>query len=120
MAAGLLVTEDRELIRAALDNPFLAESHLMKVLALENLPSVVVETISHHEKWSRRYYLRLALLRNPQTPFERVLAFLPDIAVNDLRDLCLDRRMPDQVRRYIMIHCAERLGTRPPLAARDE
>jgi len=110
VAAGLLVSEDSELIGAALDNPFLTEAHLVKVLSLANLPSRVVEAIAQHAKWSSRYYLRLALVRNPATPFVRVLAFLPDLAVTDLREICLDRRMPEQVRKYVLAHCARRLA----------
>jgi hypothetical protein len=114
VAAGLLVTQDHDLIAAALDNPFLSEAHLLRVLALENLPAMVVESIAHHEKWSHRYHLRLALIRNPRTPLQLVLTFLPDMALNDLRDVCLDRRMPEQVRRYVLAHCAERLNKKPP------
>jgi hypothetical protein len=114
VAASLLVTQDRELILAALDNPFLAEAHLLRVLALDNLPPVVVESIAHHEKWSHRYHVRLSLIRNPHTPLQLVLGFLPDMAVNDLREICLDRRMPEQVRRYVQAHCAERLSKKPP------
>jgi hypothetical protein len=108
VAAALLVTQNAELIRAALSNPYLSEGDLLKVLAREELPAILVELLSRHERWSRPYHLRLALIRHPLTPFARVLAFLPDIAVNDLRDLCLDPRMPDQVRKYIVAHCAQR------------
>jgi hypothetical protein len=114
VAASLLITQDRDLIMAALDNPFLSEAHLLRVLALENLPTLVVESMAHHEKWSHRYYLRLALIRNPHTPLQVVLAFLPDMAVNDLRDICLDRRMREEVRRYVLAHCIERLNKKPP------
>ena len=113
IAAQLLTCEDKELIRAALENPYLSEADLLRVLARENLPRVVVETIAVDIKWSYRYGLRQALIRNPLTPLGRVLEFLPDIAVNDLRELCLDRRMPEQVRRYVLAHCAERLQ-KPP------
>jgi hypothetical protein len=108
----LLVTQDAELIRAALSNPYLSEDHLLKVLALSELPAVLMELLSHHERWSRPYHLRLALIRHPLTPFARLLAFLPDITVNDLRDICLDPRMPDQVRKYIIAHCVRRLNPR--------
>ena len=114
VAAGLLVTEDTEQIRAALDNPFLNEGHLLKVLSLEQLPRRAVEIIAQHARWSGRYYLRLALVRNPRTPFTRVLAILTDLAVNDLRDICLDHRMPEPVRKYILGHCYERLQKKPP------
>jgi hypothetical protein len=109
LAAGLLVNSDPELIRAALDNPRLTEGQLLKVLAREDLPLAVVDHISQHPRWSHRYHLRLALIRNPLTPLARVLAFLPDMAVTDLRDICLDHRMPRQVRKYIEAHCLVRL-----------
>src|SRR5208337_2628488 len=108
VAAALLVTEDAELIRTALSNPYLSQGHLLNVLALDELPAGLVESLSHHPRWSRHYHLRLALIRHPLTPFARVLAFLPDITANDLRDICRDPRMPDQVRKYILAHCAQR------------
>ena len=110
VAAALLVTQDAELVRAALSNPYLSEGRLLEVLALNDLPAVLVELLSYHERWSRPYQLRLALIRNPLTPFARVLTFLPDITVNDLREICLDHRVPDQVRKYIIAHCAQRLS----------
>jgi hypothetical protein len=113
VAAGLLPTDDRELILAALNNPYLTEAHLTKVLASDSVPAIVVEILASHEKWSRRYYLRLALIRNPHTPFAQVQAFVPDMAVTDLREICLDRRMPEPVRNYIVAHCLERLQKRP-------
>ncbi len=113
VAAALVTTDDRELIRAALENPFLSEAHLLRILALEDLPYAVVEVVAQHDKWSHRYHLRLALIRNPLTPLPRVLAFIPDMTVSDLRVVCLDRRMPEQVRKYILAHCAERLAQKP-------
>lgn len=110
LAARLLISTDRELIGAALDNPYLTEGHLLKVLAHESLPPAVVERVAQHPRWCHRYYLRLALIRNPLTPFARVLAFLPEMAVVDLRDICLDHRMPKQVRKYIQAHCTARLN----------
>jgi hypothetical protein len=110
LAASLLFSPDLELIRAALDNPYLTEGHLLKVLAREGLPPAVVEHLAQHERWSHHYHLRLALIRNPLTPFSRVLAFLPDMAIADLRDICLDHRMPQTVRKYIEAHCADRLN----------
>ena len=96
-----------------MSNPNLSEGDILKVLARNKLPAVLVELISYHERWSRAYNLRLALNRNPLTPFARVLEFLSDISVSDLRDICLDPRLPDEVREYIVAHCAQR---KPSLA----
>lgn len=111
VAASLLLSEDRELIAAALENPRLSEGNLLRVLALEKLPRPAVESIARHAKWSCRYHLRLALIRNPLAPPKRILEFLPDLAVNDLKEICLDRRMPEAVRNDVMAHCAERMET---------
>jgi len=118
VAASLLFNHDLELVSAALDNPFLTEAHLLKALAHQGLPLAVVEQLAQHQKWSYRYQLRLGLIRHPLTPFARVLAFLPDMAVNDLRDICLDHRMPECVRKYIKAYCAARLNKQrlPPRA----
>jgi hypothetical protein len=110
MAANLIMSSNVELIRAALDNPFLDEGQMLKVLAQENLPQNAVEQISQHRRWAVRYQLRLALIRNPLTPLARVLAFLPDITVIDLRNICLDHRMTSQVRKYIEARCDARLN----------
>ncbi len=114
VAAELLLTEERDVIRAALQNPYLSEAQVLRVLSFEKLSPVVVQAIAHQEKWSQSYNVRLALIRNPLTPLTCVLAFLPDIAVNDLQTICLDRRMPGLVRKYIQGHCVERLGKQSP------
>jgi hypothetical protein len=114
VAAALLISTDQALIEASLDNPYVTESHLFKVLAHQDLPPVVVERVAQHARWSHHYHLRLALIRNPLTPLARVLAFLPDMAVSDLRDICLDHRMPESVRKYVRAHCALRLKQRHP------
>jgi hypothetical protein len=110
LAAELLLSPDLELIRAALDNPYLTEGHLLKLLAREGLHHAVVEQLSAHPRWSHRYHLRLGLIRHPLTPLARVLEFLPDVAITDLREVCLDRRMLPQVRKYINAHCTARLN----------
>jgi hypothetical protein len=110
IASNLLINSDMELVLAALDNPYLTEGQLLKVLGREELPHAVVERISQHPRWARHYHLRLALIRNPLTPLARVLAFLPNMAVTDLRDICPDHRMLPQVRRYIEAHCTARLN----------
>jgi hypothetical protein len=120
VAASLLLTSDQELIAAALDNPFLSEGNLLRLLALENLPRLAVESIARNQKWSSRYHLRLALVRNPLAPLARVLEFLPDLAVNDLREICLDRRMPEAVRKYVLAHCAKRMETSASPRSRNQ
>jgi hypothetical protein len=119
LAASLLISADVELIRAVLDNPYLTEANLLKVLTRKELVSGVVEEIAQHKRWSHRYELRLGLIRHRFTPLARVLAFLPDVTVTDLQEVCLDRRMHPQVRKYIQAHCVARLNRQRRLTATD-
>jgi len=112
LAASLLMGGDPDIVCAALDNPYLTEAHLVKALANEDVPPLVVNLISEHRRWSHCYALRLALIRSPHTPFARVLGFLPEIAVPDLRDICLDRRLPVHLRNYVQSHCQSRSAKR--------
>jgi hypothetical protein len=113
VAASLLFSHDMELIEAALDNPFLTEAHLLKVLSrTDGVDELLVEKVARHAKWSHRYHIRLSLLRIPSLPFHQVLAFVPDLTVSDLRTICLDPKMNEKVRKYLWTHCEERLKDR--------
>ena len=107
------MSHDNELIAAALDNPFLTEAHVLKVLSRTvGVDELVVGKVARHAKWSRRYHIRLSLLRNPSLPFHQVLAFVPDLTVSDLRTICLDQKMNEKVRKYLWTYCEERLKDR--------
>ena len=113
VAASLLLSHDNELIAAALDNPFLTEAHVLKVLSRTvGVDELLVGKVARHAKWSRRYHIRLSLLRNPSLPFHQVLAFVPDLTVSDLRTICLDQKMNEKVRKYLWTYCEERLKDR--------
>ncbi len=105
---GLLKTEDHELIQACLDNPFLTEAQLLKVLVLESLPSAVVKLVVQHPRWCSRYHVRLSLIRQPATPLPRVSEFISHMALADLQDISLDRRMRPEVKELIEAHIRER------------
>jgi hypothetical protein len=114
VAAGLLATSDRDIIQACLDNPYLTEAHVVKVLGFEKLPAAVVQMVAANPRWSSRYNVRMALIRHPATPAAQAVAFIPNITVTDLEDLLLDRRMPAEIRRRIEEHCqARRRALRP-------
>jgi hypothetical protein len=101
VVAALLAEGARQIVRPALDNPFLTEGHLLKLLARDDLAAHVVAAIAEHPKWSRLPGVRLALVRHPATPLGRVLAFLPDLTLSDLRDLVALGRLQPNLRDYI-------------------
>lgn len=101
VAGALLAEGHPQVIKLALQNAFLTESQVLKVLANGRVPERVVAAIAQHPKWSCRYNVRTALVRNPQTPPPSVLAFLPDLTLRDLTDISKLEALPSHVRRYI-------------------
>jgi hypothetical protein len=101
VAGALLAEGHPQALKLALDNAFLTESQILKILATAGVPERVVAAIAQHRKWSVQYNVRIALLRNPHTPPPCVLAFLPHLALADLKDLAALQSLPPHSRNYI-------------------
>jgi hypothetical protein len=108
VAGGLIAQAPQQVARVALDNSFLTESQLLRTLAKENLSAQIVAAIAKHEKWSKLMNVRIALLRHPQSPVERVLSFLPDLPRRDVEDLLKLPRLPGSVRTHLRQELARR------------
>jgi hypothetical protein len=101
VAAGLLAEGHPQAVAAALDNPFLTEAQVLKVLAQEETRPAVVPAIARHRRWSHVYNVRLALLRHPKTPLDCVLAFLPDLTQRDLDEMVNSSVLSARLRQYL-------------------
>lgn len=111
VAGALLAEGHPPAIKLALDNAFLTESQVLRVLAKPGVPERVVAAIAQHRKWSHMYSVRVALVRNPSTPAPRVLSLLPDLTLRDLKDLAGLETLAPHVRRYIDKELRRRSGT---------
>jgi hypothetical protein len=108
--AGMLLAEGHpQVLSVVLDNPYLTEAQVLKVLSRERLPSAVVPAILRHRRWSMSYNIRIALLRQPSAPLAAILAFLPQLTVSDLRELAAPGVVPENLRRYIQAEVQRRL-----------
>ncbi len=100
--AGALLAEGHPgAVPLCLENPYLSEAQVLKVLSQEQLPEIVVESLARHGKWSYLYNVRMALVRHPLTPLARMLAFLPDLTLRDLKELIHAATLTDPLRQYI-------------------
>ncbi len=99
----LTLVQDRDagVVKACLHNPHLVEAHLFKVITRHDSAPGTIRMISEHEKWSSRYTIRLALLRNTHAPLARCIRFLEDIKTLDLKDLYGDTSVPTGIKPYI-------------------
>jgi len=98
IAAGLVAHGPEQVARVALDNSFLTESQLLKTLAKESLPARIVAAVAKHDKWSKLVNIRVALLRHPRMPPERVPELVPGLPRREIEDLLELSRLPEHVR----------------------
>jgi len=108
--AGALVADGHaQVMPIALENPYLTEAQVLKALAREKVPVVVVQALANHRKWSQCYNVRLAIVRNSSTPISIVLGFLPHLTVNDLRVLAEPGIVTENLRKYLLAEVRRRM-----------
>ncbi|HJZ66413.1 MAG TPA: hypothetical protein VKD70_18960 [Candidatus Acidoferrum sp.] len=113
--AGALLAEGHEqVLNVVLDNSNLSEAHVLKALSKAKLLPRIVEAVSKHQKWSRSYSVRLALVRQPATTLSTVLAYLPELTVSDLKELTAPGVVPENFRRYLQAEIQRRLRKGKP------
>ena len=108
--AGALLAEGHPQVRVVvLDNAYLTEAQILKVLSREKLSPDVVREIAQHRKWSTVYNVRLALVRHPGSTLSSVLSYLPELTVSDLRELAAPGIVPESLRKYLQAEIQRRI-----------
>lgn len=110
IAGGVLAEGHVQAATLALNNPFLNEAQILRVLSRPHVSERVVRSIAHHPNWSCKYNVRLALIRHRAAPLAAVLRFLPDVTMRDLRELTSATSMPDTMRNYLKKEIVRRSG----------
>jgi hypothetical protein len=101
VAGALLLDKETPVWQAALDNPRLTESAMIKALQRSGAMPAFVEAVSHHAKWSVRPEVRLALLRSAHTPLARAIEFARRLTPAQLRDILHTSRLPEKIKSYL-------------------
>lgn len=114
----LMEKSDERVVSACLDSPVLAEGLLTRTIHKATTRPHVILMISEHPKWSLRYAVKYALLRNFYTPMGQVVRFISDMKTADLRDLHGDPKLPPSTRPFIFRELLER--DEKPERPRDE
>jgi hypothetical protein len=109
VAGALLAQGHTQVLPIALNNPYLTEAQILKVLAREKIPAQVAQAVANHPRWSQSYNVRLALVRTPMAPLASVLGFLPHLTVSDLRELTAPGIIPENLRRYLQAEVQRRI-----------
>ncbi|MGH9602069.1 MAG: hypothetical protein ACRD24_06730, partial [Terriglobales bacterium] len=83
---------------------------IVKTLRSEKAPQTFVELVCRHRKWSLREEVRLALLRNVNTPLGRILQIAQSLSTASLRDALRDAPLKASVKMYLFKELEARTG----------
>ena len=98
---------------ALLQNPNLAEEHVLIIASRKNVPAEILETIFHDKRWAKSYPVKLALARNPRTPSFIALSVARVLRLFDLADLARNNQLPALYRKKIQTIVIEKIPTLP-------
>ncbi len=73
--------------------------------------AAVVRMVSEDRKWSSRYCVRYALIKNYHTPMTVVVRFIKGMKTADLKELYADAKLPTSNRPFIWNELIERNET---------
>lgn len=75
VAGELLLDAEARVMQAALDNARLTEASVIQAIVGGKAKPEFVQAVCRHPKWSLRREIRIALLRNENTPLAQALEF---------------------------------------------
>jgi hypothetical protein len=96
---ALLHDADEAVIRAAIENPHLHESHVCLVLERLDLPVPLLEAIGSNPQWLGSESIRLRLARHPYTPRRIAVPLVRQLFLFDLVTLSMLPSAPADIRR---------------------
>jgi hypothetical protein len=87
VATALLLDPEPSVTEVALENASLTEACVIKALGRRDAPATFVHAVCCHAKWSLRQAVRIALLRNENTPSARALELARTLPAALLEDV---------------------------------
>lgn len=97
-------------IRNALRSSKLVEADVVRMVSRRPNYAKVLREVYLNPRWSRRYPVKVALVRNPHTPPEIALKLLPQLMRQDLEEIRADR----QLHASVLISCRRLLEGEVP------
>jgi len=115
----LLQDSDPEVVQLSLNNPYLVEGILYKVISRAETVADTIRMIAEHPNWSSRSLIRFSLVRNAHTPLSLSVRFLQQMRITALRELYVDPSLPVTIKPFVHRELRER-GENPMAKAVDE
>ncbi|HXY53751.1 MAG TPA: hypothetical protein VEM40_03655 [Nitrospirota bacterium] len=97
----LLQDSDPEVVQISLNNPYLVEGLLYKVISRAETVAGTIRMIAEHPSWSCRSLIRYSLVRNAHTPLSSSVRFLQQMRIMSLRELYEDPSLPVAIKPFV-------------------
>jgi len=101
VVVALMKQGEAGVISACLESPTLTEGLLANIISIKAATPLLIQMIAGHPKWSLRYSVRFALIRNFNTPMARVTHFIGEMKTSDLKDLYADPKLPASTKPFL-------------------
>lgn len=98
-------------VQSCLDSPVITEIQLCTLINNSTVRPDIIHAIAEHPKWSLRYSIKYALIRNYHTRMVHVTSFIPALKTKDLKELYSFSNLPASTRPYIYLELKERNET---------
>jgi hypothetical protein len=118
VAGALLLDPEERVIKAALKNPKMTESIVVKALAHRKLTATTVQVICESETWSLRRDIRLALLRNEHTPLAQAIKFAAGFPAHLVREVLSRSKLKPPIKNYLLATLEQKANPRAESSAR--
>ena len=102
ISGELLLDTEARVVSAALENSRLTEAAVIRGLMRGDASAKLVELVCHHARWSVRREVRIALLRNGNTPLGRALEFARSLPAALLPEILDTSRLPADIKAHLL------------------
>ncbi|MDY0191187.1 MAG: hypothetical protein RBR22_10675 [Desulfuromonas sp.] len=104
----LIKEGQQQVIEASLENPRLKEAALFQFISSGNSSPQTISMIARHPRWSKRKNLQRAILKNRHTPQIWYTQFLPQISIQEIRNLLFSSSLSTNQKGWIQEHLDKR------------
>lgn len=94
----LVYDPDPHVIRNLLNNPRITERDVLKAASKRPVSEEILIEIFNNKKWSERYSIKRALVKNPYTPTRLALGLVNFMLVQDLKEISRDGTLHQVIR----------------------
>jgi hypothetical protein len=98
--------------QAVLESPKLTDTEAEMFASMKNVQEVVFRGLSSKRKFAKNYRVQRNLAFNPKVPIDLAIGLVNNLLLSDLRNLSINKEVPDTVRKAALRLYAQKTDTR--------